>query len=114
MKYLKDIKAKDECVLVRNDFNVPLNQKREILDDTRIRASLPTIEYLIETGARIVLCSHLGRPQGEFKPEFSLKPVAHRLSELLDRPVQFEADFKHYALRAEKEHSATGLLRVKN
>lgn len=92
MKYLKDIEAKDKCVLVRNDFNVPLNQKREILDDTRIKASLPTIEYLIETGARIVLCSHLGRPQGEFKPEFSLKPVAHRLSELLDRPVQFQAE----------------------
>jgi phosphoglycerate kinase len=92
MKYLKDIEAKNKYVFVRNDFNVPLNQKREILDDTRIKASLPTIEYLIEAGARIVLCSHLGRPRGEFKPEFSLKPVAHRLSELLNCPVQFQAE----------------------
>lgn len=92
MKFIKDIEVKNKRVLVRNDFNVPLNQNGKILDDTRIRASLPTIEYLIEAGARIVLCSHLGRPQGEFKSEFSLKPVAHRLSELLDRPVQFQGE----------------------
>jgi phosphoglycerate kinase len=92
MKFIKDIEVKDKLVLVRNDFNVPLNQNGKILDDTRIRASLPTIEYLIEAGARIVLCSHLGRPQGEFKSEFSLKPVAHRLSELLDRAVEFQGE----------------------
>ena len=92
MKFIKDIDVKDKLVLVRNDFNVPLNQNGKILDDTRIRASLPTIQYLSEAGARIVLCSHLGRPQGEFKSEFSLKPVAHRLSELLDQAVEFQAE----------------------
>jgi phosphoglycerate kinase len=76
---------------MRADFNVPL-QEDEITDDTRIRAALPTITYILEHGASLVLMSHLGRPKGEVKPELSLAPVAERLSELLDQPVEMAPD----------------------
>jgi phosphoglycerate kinase len=92
IKYLENIDVNEKLVFVRNDFNVPLNENREIVDDTRIRESLPLIEYLIEQGARIICASHLGRPRGEKKPEFSLKPVAERLSALLERPVIFNGE----------------------
>ena len=92
MKFIKDIDVQGKCVFVRNDFNVPLNEKQEILDDTRIRASLPTIEYLMKEGAKIVCASHLGRPTGGKQPELSLKPVADRLSELLNKPVIFNGE----------------------
>jgi 3-phosphoglycerate kinase len=92
MKYLSDVDVAGKCVFIRNDFNVPLNEKKEILDDTRIRLSLPTMDYLVKQGARIVCASHLGRPKGEKKPELSLKPVAGRLSELLGLPVQFTGE----------------------
>ena len=88
-KYLKDIDAAGRTVFVRNDFNVPLDKERNVADDTRLRASLPTLEYLTEAGAKVICASHLGRPKGERKPELSLKPVAHHLSKLLNRPVQF-------------------------
>ena len=86
-KTIEDINVKGKRVLVRCDFNVPLNEKGKITNDNRIVAALPTIKYLMEHGARVILCSHLGRPKGEFKPEFSLKPVAARLSELLGHEV---------------------------
>ena len=86
-KTVKDIDLKGKKVLVRCDFNVPMDEERNITDNTRIVAALPTIKYLLEENCAVILCSHLGRPKGEFKPEFSLKPVAEELSKLLDKEV---------------------------
>lgn len=90
-KTVEDINVSGKKVLVRCDFNVPLKDG-EITSDKRIVASLPTIKYLIDHNAKVILCSHLGRPKGEFKPEFSLAPVAKRLSELLGREVKMAKD----------------------
>lgn len=92
-KTVEDFNFKGKRALVRVDFNVPL-KNGEIVDDNRIRAALPTIEYLKSAGAKIILMSHLGRPKGEPKPEFSLEAVARRLSELLNVPVKFLASDK--------------------
>jgi len=86
-KTVKDVELKGKKVLVRCDFNVPMDEEKNITDNTRIVAALPTIKYLIEQNCAIILCSHLGRPKGEFKPEFSLKPVAKELSKLLDKEI---------------------------
>ncbi len=83
MKFLEDIDYKDKLVFLRVDFNVPLDENLKIRDETRIQASLPTIKYLLEKGARLVVASHLGRPKGQFNPKMSLKPVAERLQQLL-------------------------------
>jgi len=91
-KTIKDINVEGKRVLVRVDFNVPLNDKREITDETRILAALPTIQYLLDNNAKVILCSHLGRPKGEFKPEFSLKPVAERLSNLIRAKITLAED----------------------
>ena len=91
-KTVKDIELKGKKVLVRCDFNVPLDENRNITDNTRIVAALPTIKYLLENNCSIILCSHLGRPKGEFKPEFSLAPVAKELSRLLDKDVIMAKD----------------------
>lgn len=90
-KTVADIDVKGKRALVRVDFNVPIKEGK-VLDDTRIRAALPTLNYLIEHGASLVLCSHLGRPKGGPDPEFSLKPVAAHLSKLLGKPVAFAED----------------------
>lgn len=90
-KTIEDIEVKGKKVLVRCDFNVPLKGD-VITDENRLTAALPTITYLIEHGAKVILCSHLGKPKGEPKPELSLAPVAKRLSELLKKDVVFAAD----------------------
>jgi len=91
---VKDLQVKDQRVLVRVDFNVPMDDKHNITDDTRIRAALPTIEFLRQAGGRIILASHLGRPKGDpgDREKFSLAPVAKRLGELLKTTVRMAPD----------------------
>ncbi len=90
-KSVDDIQAAGKRVLVRCDFNVPLKDGK-ITDENRLVAALPTIKKLIADGAKVILCSHLGKPKGEPKPELSLAPVAARLTELLGQEVKFAAD----------------------
>ncbi|MFR6021991.1 MAG: phosphoglycerate kinase [Clostridia bacterium] len=91
-KTVKDIDLKGKKVFVRCDFNVPMDEKQNITDNTRIVAALPTIKYLLEQDCKIILASHLGRPKGEVKPEFSLAPVAKELSKLLNKEVIMAKD----------------------
>ena len=91
-KTVKDIDVKGKKVLVRCDFNVPYDENRKITDNRRIVAALPTIKYLIENNCKVILCSHLGRPKGEVKPEFSLNIVADELSRLLGQEVKLAKD----------------------
>ncbi|MBQ3824322.1 MAG: phosphoglycerate kinase [Clostridia bacterium] len=91
-KTVEDVEVKGKRVLARCDFNVPLNENGEITDDKRIVEAMRTIRYLSEHGAKLILCSHLGRPKGEFNMKYSLAPVAKRLSELLGKKVELAAD----------------------
>ncbi len=91
-KSIEDIDVKGKRVLVRCDFNVPLDDQLNITDETRIDGALPTIKYLMENGAKVILCSHMGKPKGEPKPELSLAPVAKALSKKLGKDVIFAAD----------------------
>ncbi len=91
-KTVKDIDVKGKKVLVRCDFNVPYNENRVIIDNRRIVAALPTIKYLLENECKVILCSHLGRPKGEVKREFSLNIVAEELSKLLGKEVKLAKD----------------------
>lgn len=91
-KSVDDINVKGKKVLVRCDFNVPLDAELNITDENRLVAALPTIKKLIADGGKVILCSHLGKPKGEAKPELSLAPVAKRLTELLGQEVKFAAD----------------------
>ena len=84
-KTIRDIDVQGKKVIVRCDFNVPLDDKGEITDDIRITSALPTIQYLIENKAKVILMSHMGRPDGEANMKYTLKPVAERLVKLLDR-----------------------------
>ena len=101
-KTVEDIAVAGKKVLVRCDFNVPLDENKNITDETRIVGALPTIKYLIEQGAKVILCSHMGKPKGEPKPEFSLAPVAKRLSEKLGKDVIFAADAEVVGENAKK------------
>lgn len=91
-KTVRDIDLKGKKVIVRCDFNVPQDENGNITDNRRIVSALPTIQYLLEQNCKIILCSHLGRPKGEVKPEFSLAPVAKELSRLLDQEVKLAKD----------------------
>ena len=91
-KTIEDIDVNGKRVLVRCDFNVPQDEEGNITDDRRIIAALPTIKYLMEHNAKVILCSHLGRPKGEFNMKYSLKPIAKRLSELLGKEVHMADD----------------------
>lgn len=91
-KTIEDINVSGKRVLVRVDFNVPLDENKNITDETRITAALPTIRYLLDHQAKVILCSHLGRPKGEFNMKYSLAPVAKRLGELLQKSVVLTQD----------------------
>lgn len=104
-KSVDDINVKGKRVLVRCDFNVPLKDGR-ITDDSRITAAIPTIRKLMADGGRVILCSHLGKPKGSYKPELTLAPVAVRLSELLGRDVKFAADHEVVGANARAAVSA--------
>ncbi len=104
---ITDLDLNGKRVFVRVDFNVPI-KNGAITDDTRIRASLPTIKYALDHGAVVILASHLGRPKGKPNPEYSLKPVAGRLSELLGRPVEFAEDCVGEPARAAIDRAAKG------
>ena len=91
-KTIRDIDVAGKKVFVRVDYNVPINSELKIVDDTRIVATLPTIRYLTEHGAKVILCSHLGRPNGQVDTKLSLRPVLARLSKLLEKPVSFAED----------------------
>ena len=92
MLFLQNLDFEGKNVFVRVDFNVPLDEEGNIRDDTRIKAALPTINYLLEQKAKVIIASHLGRPKGKFIPEFSLKPVVKRLSELIPQEVILAPD----------------------
>ncbi len=92
MLSLEDLDPKSKTIFLRVDFNVPLDEERNIRDDTRIKAALPTINSLLEQKTKLIIASHLGRPKGKFVPELSLKPVAKRLSELISREVILAPD----------------------
>jgi phosphoglycerate kinase len=89
---IEDVNIRNKRVIVRADFNVPLDDALQITDDTRIRSTLPTINHAVDEGARVILCSHLGRPKGKPDPRFSLAPVAKRLQRLLNKEVKFAPD----------------------
>ncbi len=104
-KTIRDIDVAGKRVLVRVDFNVPLNAERQITDDTRIKAALPTLTYLLDHGAALILMSHLGRPDGQVVDKLRLTPIAQRLSELLGRPIQAASD----SIGSEVEAQASAL-----
>ena len=91
-KSVEDLQVSGKKVLVRVDFNVPLDENKNVTDDNRIVGALPTIKYLIDNNAKVILCSHLGRPKGEFNEKYSLKPVVKRLAELLGKEVKVADD----------------------
>ncbi len=114
LRTLKNTDITGKRVLMRADFNVPLKDGK-ITDDTRIRAALPSIRYILDQGCHLILMSHLGRPKGQKKPEFSLRPVGERLSELLDTPVEIADDVIGESVEAKaRELKPGGILLLEN
>src|ERR1043165_7901978 len=89
---IDDVVLRDKRVIIRADFNVPLDESHQITDDTRIRSTLPTINRAVDDGAKVILCSHLGRPNGKFDPKYSLAPVAKRLGRPMGKDILFAPD----------------------
>lgn len=108
MKTVSNVSIKGKRVLVRADFNVPLDDNRQVTDDSRIRAVLPTLEYVIDEGGKLIIMSHLGRPKGKPAPEFSLSPVARRLEKLLGKPVPMIDDCIGPKVKAAVDQMAEG------
>src|SRR6476660_1648895 len=106
-KSIKDIQVQGKRVFCRVDFNVPM-QDGKVTDDTRIKAAIPTISYLVEQGAKVILASHLGRPKGQVVEELRLTPVAKRLSELLNKEVHKVDEAKGESVLAEVNKLADG------
>ena len=107
-KTVKDVEVKGKKVLIRCDFNVPLDEEGKITDNTRITAALPTIQYLMEQGAKVILCSHLGRPKGEVNEKYSLRPVADELTNLLETDVKFAEDVTGDSAKSTTENLKDG------
>jgi len=107
-KTIKDVPLQGKTVLVRADYNVPLNDDGTIADDYRIKQSLPTLHYLMQHGCKIIVCSHLGRPEGKVDSKFTLEPVAVRLSELLGDPVAFVPQSVGDRVKVATKHLRTG------
>lgn len=105
---IRDCDVKGKRVLARFDFNVPLNSEKNITDDTRILAALPTIKNVVDRGGRLIMMSHLGRPRGQRDPELSLMPVAYRLGELLNNPLRFVEDVTGPAVRKKVDELKDG------
>lgn len=97
---INDVQLRNQRVIIRADFNVPLDDSLQITDDTRIRSTLPTINHVVDDGGKVILCSHLGRPKGKFDPKYSLAPVAKRLGRLLGKEVIFAPDCIGHAVEA--------------
>ena len=105
---VNEVSVKGKRVLVRVDFNVPVDEERKITDDTRIKAALPTISYLVGEGAKVILVSHFGRPKGQVNPKYSLAPVAERLAELLGQKVTFASECIGEAVRQQVDSLTDG------
>jgi phosphoglycerate kinase len=104
-KTIEKVDLKGKRVFIRADFNVPIDENGNITDDTRIRSTLPTINYALDAGAKVILASHLGRPKGKPSPQYSLAPVAKRLNRLLNKEVQFAKD----CIGPDVEHQVAGM-----
>ncbi len=105
---INDVQLRNQRVIIRADFNVPLDDSLQITDDTRIRSTLPTINHVVDDGGKVVLCSHLGRPKGKFDPRYSLAPVAKRLGRLLGKEVIFAPDCIGHAVEGLVAKMKTG------
>ncbi|MGH7369460.1 MAG: phosphoglycerate kinase, partial [Candidatus Methylomirabilaceae bacterium] len=105
---IDDLELRGKRLLIRVDFNVPLDEQGTITDDTRIRAALPTLTYALDRGAKALLLSHLGRPRGVRSPRLSLTPAARRLAALLGRPVEMAEDCVGPAVMAQVDRMGAG------